>query len=286
MRPLALAVLLATAAAAQTDWRPVPSGATVSFDALAAVGDDFGVEVVDDQGRVVGEDVVRVSSRVALLAARVPVGAWTVLAEVPVARVGFAGATPEGGTYDQTDVAVGNPFVGVERSVGRWAVGGGVRVPVYRYDTRAFGWQGGATADRERFEAYLPDLLTVSASAATSGALAPSVRLAARLAPALVVDVSGAENAFGGDPTGLVLGYGVRAEGAVGPLALHGGVVGRPVLSGDRFGAYGATATAVAGASARVAGVRPGVLVRVPVGTSEFFRSDATVGVTLDVPLR
>ncbi|WP_420455579.1 hypothetical protein [Rubrivirga sp.] len=281
-------VLAASAASAQPEWRTHPARPSVSLDALYAVGDDDLV-ATDDQGNLVG--TVDAVSSVLLLSGRVPVGArWGVRAEVPLAYTRFSGPNGLGGVLDESDTAIGNPYVGVEASVGRSVVlGAGVRVPLFNdvAESEGFGWQGGLGADFERFEAYVPDLLTVSASAVYARALGPAVRLRGRLTPAVVADVSGAENANGPGTTDVVVGYGLQAEADVRAVALRGGVVGRQFLTGRRFEAFETTATVVAGATVEVVGIRPGLLVRVPLDRDRFYLDpDATVGLTLDVPLR
>ena len=101
-----------------------------------------------------------------------------------------------------------------------------------------------------------------------------------------VGSVSGAENSNSSQTTDVLLGYGVRVEGDVQAVTLHGGVVGRPILTSNRFEIFDSVATATLGASVTVAGVRPGLLARVPLDDSIYATSDATIGVTLDVPIR
>ena len=273
--------------------RPSPSTRYV------ALGDDFEDAFTSPDGQPLPGSVDVVSSAL-VVTARVPVGAGvTVVADLPVSYARFASPDVpalgiEAGSED--DVVVGNPYVGAEAGVGAaLTVGGGVRLPLSRFDRiggfqdpAQFGWFGGFTTDPERFEAYLPEVLTVSALARYEP-LAGPVRLRFVLAPAYLADVSGDEPF--GDPdfgtTGLALGYAVQAEVPVGPVALSGGVLGRPILAGERFEVFSVDAALAVGAAATVGPVRPGVLVRVPLDRDPFpFDSDATVGLSLDVPLR
>ena len=271
----------------------------MSLDALVALGDDIAATYISPEGFSLVSSVDVVSSAFTV-GARVPVGAGvSVVADLPFAYARLASPDlpavgVEGTTED--DVSVGNPYVGAEARVGgAVTLGGGVRLPLAQYDRIGgfadpadFAWQGGFTADPERFEAYLPEVLTVSASARYEPLVGP-VRLRALLAPAYLRDVSGDE--FFGNPnpprTGLVLGYQAQAEVAAGPVALSGGLFGRPVLAGERFELFSADATLALGASVRLARVQPGVSLRVPLDGERFiFGSDATVAFSLDVPLR
>ena len=298
MRVLALlALLVSSAVAAQPAWRVTPAGPAVSVDALLALGDD---QTISGPDGVLLSSAVGVTSLAVTVTARVPVGAGvTVVTDLPVAYMRYAVPNvPSLGVQSRSedDVVFGNPYVGAEAGAGRGlTLGAGVRLPLSRFDRSGefqdpaqFGHYGGFTADRERFEAYFPEVLTVSALARYEPVAGP-VRLRLQLAPAYLADVSG-DDPFG-DPdfgkTGLALGYGAQAEVGAGPVALSGGVMGRPVLTGQRFELFSSDATAVVAAVATLGPVRPGVIVRVPLDRDRFaFRSDATVGVSLDVPLR
>lgn len=288
MRSLLLALALVTAgtAAAQAEWRSLPPGPSLSLDVLSAIGGEE-LLITDAEGGEIGR--TETTAVALLLSGRVPVGArWAVRAELPLAYARFSGPGGAGSTFDESDAVVGNPYLGIETSIGPTLVlGGGVRVPVFTEitDTETFGWQGGTRADTERFEAYLPEVLTVSASADYAAPLSPTVRLRGRLAPAVVADVSGAENANNPSATDWMLGYGLQAEAEVGAVTLRGGVVGRPFLTGRRFEGLETLATALLGVATGVGGARVGVLGRIPLDGPSF-RSDATLGLTVDVPFR
>lgn len=290
-------VLVGGAASAQPAWRSSPLGPTVSVDAMVALGDDFEATFLSPEGLSLPGSVDLVSSAL-MVTARVPVGGGvSVVADLPFSYARFTNPDVpvlgiEGGVDD--DLTVGNPYVGAEaEAAGALTLGGGVRLPLSRFDRTdgfldrgQFGQLGGFTADPEQFEAYLPEALTVSALARYEPRVGP-VGLRFMLAPAYIVDTSSDE--FLNDPprTGLALGYGAQAEVAAGPVTLFGGVLGRPVLTGERFELFSVNAMLAAGATVTVGRVRPGVLVRLPIDRDPFpFESDATVGLSLDVPLR
>ncbi len=289
---LALA-LVATAASAQPGWSPPVAGPSVSLDVLHGLGDDFDSEVYDDQGRPVGTETARFTSVAVVVGARVPVGRWTLVADLPLSYAGLsAPASGEFPASSEDDLTVGNPYLGVEAAVRPgFAVGGGVRLPLFHYTEGEFvapgrfGRDGGLTADPGRFEAYMPGVLTVSAEVRYAVPVGPA-RLRLRLSPSYLAEVS--DVGLSGDPdrTGLALGYGVLADVDARGATVFGGVVGQPV-SGEWVGLFSVGAAAVAGVSAPVGPVRPGLAVRVPLDANDlFYQTDATVGLRLDVSLR
>ena len=295
----ALLLLLAAPALAQPEWRTTPTGPAVSVDVLTALGDDLTGDVIEGLDDMAPGARFEMVSTAVVVGGRVPLASgWTVVAEVPVSfsrmtARGFGTAFSGNDSFSSDGLSLGNPYVGVERRVlPSLALGGGVRVPLARYDdesTDTPGWLGGLTADPERFEAYLPEIATVSVLARFEPTLGPA-RLRMRLAPTVHYDT--AEDFFGQDQfsrAGVVLGYSVQAETDLRPFTLSAGVVGRPILSGERYELFETSAAAVLGAQAKVGGVRPGVGVRVPLGLDDVpapFRSDATVGFSLEVPVR
>lgn len=293
MRFLLLTALLATAASAQPGWRAVPTGGpVVTLDALYALGDD--IPFTSAESPEPGDDVLGVQSWAVVLGARVPVvGRLAVVGELPVAGVAYdypevgSGRDVPGVEFGTSDVALGNPYVGAEWAAGpALAVAGGVRLPLVTMGNEfdAHGWEGGLRADAERFEAYQPDLLTVSAAVRYTPALGERARARLRLEPALLVPSDDDRDA---DPD-LVLGGGLGADVAVGAATLSGGLLGRYIVTDGHFGAsdlFDVDAVAVLGASVEVGGVRPGLDLRVPL-YDPVFGQDAAVGLRLDVPLR
>ena len=298
MRPLLLALLVASAAAAQPGWRPVPEGPSVSVDALVALGDDFplignAADPTAEAGRI---DIV---SSALLIGARVPVtGPWTAVVEVPVAyaRYTFEGGPPvepepglptvDPSDFDGADVGLGNPYLGAElRATRALTVGLGVRPPLAREQApptgTAEGWQGGLRADVERFEAYLPRALTLSGTARLDAPVGSVGRVRLSVDPALVIDTDEFRSGDQ-DKATPVLGYALHGDLRVGPATLSAGLVDR-ALYGDRYRLFETNPTVVLGVAADVAGVRPGVLLRLPTD-GQLYGTDATLAVTLDVP--
>ena len=284
---------VAASASAQPMWRPALDGPSVSLDVLTGLGDDYDSEFYDDQGQIVGTETVSVTSMAFVVGARVPVGPWVFVADLPFSYAGVSapavGRLP-GGSED--DLTVGNPYLGAETAVRPGlAVGGGVRLPLFHYEEDGavaagrFGEVGGLTADPERFQAYQPGVLTLSAEARYTARVGPA-RLRVRLAPSYLAEVS--DIRIDGDPdrNGLALGYSVLADIGVRSATVSGGVFGQPVV-GEWFSLFSIGATAAAGVSVPIGPVRPGLAVRVPLDSNDlFYKTDATVGLSLDVPIR
>ncbi|PAP79355.1 hypothetical protein B1759_13570 [Rubrivirga sp. SAORIC476] len=294
MRLVLLALALTSAAAAQPGWRAIEADSpTFSVDVLTAVGDDPSFLAIDEQGNPVGEFKISTLSMSVLLAARVPVGdLLTVVGEVPFAYVSYD--YPEVFDIDPTlrdadldDIAFGNPYLGVEVQSGRdVTLGAGVRLPLSTTGDFAIaqGWQAGLATEVERFEAYLPDTFTASASVAVAPMLSDRVRVRARVEPALLVPTG--DNTDSG--VDLALGGSIGLDAALGRATLSGGFLTRRTLTDGRFGGlrevgvFEADATALLGATLDLGRVRPGLDVRVPLYDTTL-QQDATIGLRVDV---
>lgn len=291
MRLVLLALALTSAAAAQPGWRAIEADSpTFSVDVLTAVGDDPTFLATDDQGNPVGEFEIGTLSMSVLLAARVPVGdLLTVVGEVPFAYVSFdyPDVFQVGPDADLDDIAFGNPYLGVEVMAGQEVtLGAGVRLPLASSGdfANAQGWQAGLATEVERFEAYLPDTFTASASVAVAPMLSDRVRVRARVEPALLVPTG--DNTDSG--VDLALGGSIGLDAALGRATLSGGFLTRRTLTDGRFGdlrdlgVFEADATALLGATLDLGRVRPGLDVRVPLYDTTL-QQDATVGLRVDV---
>ena len=112
---LAAAVLAGGVASAQTTWRTVPEGASVSFDVLRSFE---GRSVVTDEfGREVGDVGPTALNTAQVLSTRVPVGSRSVLvADLPFSYARFANpdvpALETRGGSRGASIAVGNLYLG------------------------------------------------------------------------------------------------------------------------------------------------------------------------------
>ena len=282
--------------------RAPAAGPVVSFDALIAVGGDIARTTVPSPDPD-GSNVETTSAAFAL-SGRVPVGSrWTAVAEVPLAynRLDVPGpsagvatdAAGVDGGYTTSDLALGNPYLGAEvRLRPDITVEGGVRLPLAPTPTlrgptdlalRAEGAFGGLAANQEQFEAYLGRTASLTAAVRYTPQLTPALGLRLRLAPTLITSADRDRD----DRSDVGLGYGAHLDARRGPLAASVGATGRQ-FAGSDFGGYSFFETDLAvalAASVEVGGVRPGVVARVPL-TNEILSGTATVGFSLDVPVR
>jgi len=289
--PLLLVLLAASAASAQPEYRRSVAAPSVSFDVAHAIGDDLHFAgTASENGGPYTVDI-GITSLVLTASARVPlVGRWAVVAEVPLMVSRFAQtvtgdlAGQESGTDTQMDL--GNVEAGVELALrDGLRVGGRVRLPTttrgaYCGEGDADTAYSGLATDQEHLEAYVSNVLALTASADIDVPVRPHLGVRLRLAPDLLV------NTEDSDQTDVALGYGAHADLAVGPAVLSVGGVGRQYAKSDGFGGLFETDLAlVIGESAEIGGVRPGLTARIPVFERYQF-SDAVVAVSLDVPIR
>lgn len=165
-------------------------------------------------------------------------------------------------------------------------VEGGVRVPLastLEFDptattVRLDGEFGGVTANVEQFEAYLSRTAALMAAVRYTPQLTPALGLRLRLAPAVVTSRREEQTYVG-------VGYGVHADLRRGPLAASVGATGHQFASVGGYSIFDADLAVALAASLDVGGVRPGLVARIPL-TNELFSGAATVGLSLDVPVR
>lgn len=293
---LAFALLtFAVGASAQPDWRPTPADPSVSVDVLAALGDDLTFTAITDTGEELGNSTVETITSALLLSGRMPVGPVTLTGEIPFGFVRYTydnlAAQVIGEDYSASDAALGNPYLGLATSTGGLEVEIGARLPLASLEPYTVGAPYadatvvGPTLDPERFEAYASDLFSSSLTVRYGRALAPGLRADARLAPIALIEVGDAPDCPACDtvtnPADAALGYGLRLTGTAGPAAFHAGIAGRRFLTTERYDHLDVGATVVLGATLVRAPVQPGVLVRIPLDTDDYFGTDAVVGISL-----
>ena len=292
-RLAALALLLPVVAAAQPGWRATPDGPSVSADLLYAVGDDPEALVTDEVGNVVESEDVAVTSAALALAVRLRVSSRLLaVVELPLSYTSIAfselSAASAFDLEDEANAGVGNPYVGAETQLRPdVSLSAGVRLPLASNDltSGAPAFSGGLRTEMERFEAYLPDTFSALVAVSATRALGDRLRARLRLEPAVLIPTTEETSESGAD---VAVGYGAWLEGAAGGVDLGAGVYGRRFLTDNRYGTvevFDVDAVASLSASVAVGGVRPSVAVRVPL-TETAFGQDATVGLSLDVPLR
>ena len=288
---LAVAVLAGGAASAQSMWRPVPEGPSVSLDVVRPFDSGDGV-ITNERGVEVGRFEQSPLYSAQILTVRLPVRSRVVVVgDLPMAYSNYGlGADTSVEVPDElleSDFAVGNPYVGVEVSARRdVTVEAGVRLPLSPSDADFSEAQFvGVVSLFETIEMYQGETFSARLGVRYEPALIGPVRLRLRLAPTLRTypDLEfGDDGSLETRSTVFDLQYGAQVVAIAGPAELLGGVVGR--VDGPGGGDFN-PALLTLGATARGLPVRPGVLVRVPLA-DYVFSSGSIIGVSLDVPLR
>lgn len=264
---LALGCVLASAgsAAAQAPWLGTDRSPRLAAEAFKPQFDN--------------QKYVKGGSSALFLSGRIrATDAVSVIAEAPVAFGGYR-------TDSDASAQVGNPYLGVELGPSRspvWVEIGG-RVPLVGRDPNS-GVAVGMLSDIDRFSAFL------SQTAALSGAVDFGVRdgsglgFRARFGPELLVNTASNHE---GDDTETFLDYGAQGFWVQGPLDLRLHVAGlyNATAEGGDFGERSMHQLGLA-ASYLLAGVRPGISLRLPLDHDMTETLDYVLGITLEVPLR
>lgn len=260
-----IALMIGTPAAAQSVWLGPDREAEVALEVLRP---DFD-----------GGDVTFFSSAV-FLSGRYPLSdAVDVVAEIPITHFGVDG--PSGA---DSETALGNPYLGVELGPHEGSTFGelGVRLPVAAEDNR--GLSTGFLSDRDRWGAFLGDVLTIRGAVNYLHREPSGFRVRLHGGPSIWV-YTGDD---GGDSMELLADYGAHAwYAASAQVHLSAGVTGRIIVSeGDidfvdrminQFG------LAVIGRFERV---HPGLHVRIPFDfDGEPDETSYILGLSLAVPL-
>ncbi len=224
---------------------------------------------------------VTAPTSVTFLSGRMPLNArWSVFADVP-----FAYAKVKGGVLDSDGNSVlGNPMLGVEyRPVAGWTVDGGVRAPLTTADSESFADVIGFLSDPQRGEAFLEDVVPVSVSTTYHRSLTPEFGLRARGGVTSAI-YTGDDDEVG---TETFLDYGVFGSYHRGIARFGAGMSGRWMATADE-GDFSDNSMHQLGltADALVAGVRPGLSLRVPVNSTYRDVLSSSLGVYVQVPLR
>jgi hypothetical protein len=216
------------------------------------------------------QDEIRTASSALFLSGRFRAGETvTVVAELPMA---FGGERYYGGARTQ----LGKPYVGVE--LGRanapvWVeVGGHVPISV---DDNGGAALVGRFADFSRQSAFL-EVLSLAGALNVGSPETSRARFRLRAGPEWLIGPLGG--------SALLLNYGAQVAGDAGPvtasLFLNGSrIATESGILGERSVQLGTTV------SCAVGGVRPGVVLRLPLDRDLRDYLDYVVGVTLEVPL-
>lgn len=184
---------------------------------------------------------------------------------------------------DETSSVLGNPYIGVEYAAApRLVLSLGMRAPLTTADEESFADALALIADPLRAEAFADNTVSLGTSALVNYPVATGLTVRGRLGVTglFYTGTDAPEN-------DAAIDYGVAGtwERGIGRVAL--GLSGRWYATSDA-GTFGETSLHHAGLSADVlvAGVRPGVSLRLPVDQDYRDFVGPTVGLYLQVPLR
>lgn len=226
-----------------------------------------------------GEDNTTFATSAIFLSARLPLSKRLVfVGELPFAHVGFE-------DFDDSQSAVGNPYVGLEihNPDTPFFAELGLRAPLASNDVDKVGALGvGLITDFDRAEAYIPDVFTVLGRVNYHRTSASNIVFRLRGGPTLWLDTGDAI-----DETEFFLDYSAQVgyEGAL--ISLIGGVTGRLIISEEDLDLGERTVHQLgAAASLNLGTVRPGVHVRFPLDDNLSQAIDFVYGIHLGVHLR
>ncbi|GAB5536899.1 MAG: hypothetical protein Rubg2KO_31480 [Rubricoccaceae bacterium] len=302
MRPfvfLFLALAMSAASSmAQTSWRSMPDGPSVSLDVLGSIGDDLQDSGPSLPSGEIIEYTIGITAASMRLAGQVPLGQrWTLRGELPFAYIQYSSQGPPFyvDTYNGSDLAMGSPYLGAEvELVPTLTLEAGLRWPAPRlgltsYEPRTYApgadrssasWRpdasiAGQMTDPERYGAYWgADCGGVTSAVRFEPSITPSVGARVRLAPALVCGYH------------VLVGYSAQAVVDLDHVGLSVGVVGQRFVSDTVRGPeYDVLPSLTANVGRTIGPVRPGFTAHLPL-SKNYLSADAVVGFSLDVPLR
>ncbi|MEX2572544.1 MAG: hypothetical protein WD737_14685 [Gemmatimonadota bacterium] len=184
---------------------------------------------------------------------------------------------------NESSTTFGNPYVGLElAALQDVSFELGMRLPLNTADEESFADMVAFVADPLRPEAFLEDVVPVTAAATIERALPAGFGIRARGGVTGLFDTSEeSEDAEAAVDYGLVGAY------TTGPVQMALGAVGRWYASSDE-GDFAENSLHHAALSADVdlGGVRPGVSLRVPLDSEYRDLVNSSLGIYLQVPIR
>lgn len=274
--PLLAAAALALPLApvqAQSIWLPATRGPSVSIEALKPILTE-------------GNDAWTTATTAFFLSGRIPVAeSAALIAELPVAHAGFKRSV-YGGSGTESSTVIGNPYVGIE--FGGTASGVtadlGAHIPIRKDEDGDMAGSVGLMADVDRMEAYFVDVLAVGGHLGVRHSDASGLFVRARGGPTAFIYTGDRSE---GDDTDVMLDYAAQAGYDTGRFMVVGGLTGRTLLTTEG-GSWQENSFHQLGLSGNIAvgGVRPGILVRIPVDEDLGDTLRYVLGLSLTVPLR
>lgn len=207
-------------------------------------------------------------------------------ADIPLARAGF-GVTTLPSTPSQSSLRLGNPYLGLRIHQSGRPLSGylGLRLPLASDPTTTAGNLAmvvGVLSDFNRFEAFLPKVLTVRTGIELRSVSPEGMLIGTKIGPSLLVSTEDG----GGDDAELFADYGVQGgyEGAA--VRATVGFTGRLLATESGLSFAERTEHVIAGSVELLRGrVRPSVLIRMPLDKAVREETSVTLGFGLAIVL-
>jgi len=262
-----LALLVARPAEAQSYWHDETARSAIRLDLIKPIPK---------------ADEVQFLSGALFLSGSARVGpALRFEADLPIARSGFDAVSGA----SESAVRAGNPYIGLTYRKEGKPIGlqFGVRLPIASDPSTIAGElanEMGGVADFDRFEAFLPKVLTAKAAVEVRHVAPSGFLLGAKLGPTLLVDTRSGST----ESQELYADYGVRAGYEGGGVTATVGFTGRALVTEDDLSFGERTVHQIGGALEVGRGrLRPSALIRIPLDDS--FREETGVIVGLGLRL-
>jgi hypothetical protein len=275
--PALLALALAAGRLpAQEMWLGPRDGASIAVEAMQVNFTWSGMVNLGSGG--VKQDF---GSTALFLTGRAPVWSGTALVmELPVSYGSFTADNGLGYRETISDFGIGNPYVGVEGGQRGSPVFGelGVRLPVMS-ERKVASALVGLFSDLDRMDAFLPDIVTVSAFMNVRAGGNAGFRFRLRAGPMAWF----ATKSFVLEHPELYGAYAVQAGYAFRLVEVFGGVTGRAILTESVENRF--TDQAVLAVHLNLGRVEPGLSLRVPLDNGRNDLISSTVGVSVRVAM-
>lgn len=219
-----------------------------------------------------------------------PSSTWFLSGRMPITDrvramvdVPFAHAKVDLGLGKESNTVLGNPYLGLEFLTRSLVLETGVRLPLTTADGESFADVVALLGDIQRSEAFMEDIVPVTAAATYTHGLDRGLSLQARTG-VVGVFYTGDNEELDSD---ALIDYGLLATYPTGAARFGLGFYGRWAATADE-GSFGNNSIHHAALSAdyKVRGVRPGISIRVPVDSQYEEIVNSTIGLYLQVPIR
>lgn len=273
---MSLAAIVPASLPAQSIWLDHRHSSTINLEVLIPnfKNDDGGTITSSNSGWVVFPSV------------RLPLSKKVIfVGELPFASGSYeVKSTSFSINRNQSETAVGNPYIGLEFSTPQAPVFAefGIRVPVASTD-KDLSLTAGLLTDFDRLEAFLPKVLSITTMVNVHQVDQSGFALRLRGGPSLLINTDNESD----DDTELFIGYSAQAGYESERFSVLGGLTGRAILteSGGNFAERSLHQLGFA-ANAGFGSLRPGIHLRLPLDEDLQDSLDFVLGFNLVIQLQ